>query len=169
MFSNNEVFILLESDFIIKIAEKLKKYDLKICTAESCTGGLLAHYFTSISGSSEYFQSGFVTYSNTSKMDILGVLKSTIETYGAVSKKTAKEMALGARKKSKTNIGISTTGVAGPTGGTKEKPVGLVYIGFATDKNVIVKKYSFNGERLENMEKTCKAVFEELNNILDNW
>lgn len=118
-----------------------------LSTAESCTGGLLASLITSVSGSSSYFERGFVTYSPESKKEILGVSPKTLETKGIYSHETAQEMALGAKKISKTDFSLSTTGVAGPTGGTSEHPVGTVYIGFATPKEVFSFHFNFIGDR----------------------
>ncbi len=110
-----------------------------IAVAESCTGGLIANRLTNVSGSSETFVNGLVTYSNESKVRLLGVGEETLKAHGAVSEKVAGEMADGARTRSRTDFALSTTGIAGPTGGTPEKPVGLVYIGFATPKQTSVQ------------------------------
>ncbi len=153
---------MIDVQLLNKVTEKLKKKHLSIATAESCTGGLLAHTLTNISGSSEYFDRGVVSYSNQSKIDLLDVAENTLEQNGAVSKQTAKEMAIGIKEKAKVDIGISTTGIAGPTGGTIEKPVGLVYIGIADSKNVKINKFNFKGDRLENKENTCNEALKML-------
>jgi nicotinamide-nucleotide amidase len=153
---------LIDKQLLNKISDKLKKQHLSVATAESCTGGFLAHILTNISGSSEYFDRGVVTYSNQAKIELLGVQEKTLQDYGAVSEQTAKTMAIGIKERSNVDIGISTTGIAGPTGGTKEKPVGLVYIGIASSKNVNVKKFIFSGNRLQNKESTCKVALEML-------
>lgn len=145
-----------------KVSDKFKKHHLSVATAESCTGGLLAHTLTNISGSSEYFDRGIVSYSNQAKIELLGVPEKTLQEYGAVSEQTAKAMAIGIKERSNVDIGISTTGIAGPTGGTKEKPVGLVYIGIASSKNVTIKKFIFSGDRSQNKESTCNAALEML-------
>jgi len=137
---------------------KLKKHGMTIATAESCTGGLIAHALTNISGSSDYFDRGVVSYSNKSKVELLGVPEVLINKHGAVSEEVAKAMADGIRKKSKVDIGLATTGIAGPTGGTKEKPVGLVYIAVSNSDRTLVKKFQFTGNRLENKESTCNAA-----------
>jgi len=155
---------MVDNELLNKVSYKLKILNLKIATAESCTGGLLAHLLTNISGSSEYFDRGIVSYSNHAKQELLDVSEKTIQEYGAVSIQTAKAMANGIREKSNVNIGISITGIAGPTGGTKEKPVGLVYIGIADSKNVYVKKFLFSGSRLQNKESTCNAALKMLLN-----
>ncbi len=113
-----------------RLGELLKTQRLKIVTAESCTSGGLAYYLTAVSGSSEYLDRGFVTYSNQAKIDVLGVKPDVIEKFGAVSEQTAKAMAEGALRNSQADVAITITGVAGPLGGTLEKPVGLVCFGF---------------------------------------
>jgi nicotinamide-nucleotide amidase len=125
----------------------LIKRGLTLSTAESCTGGLLSSRITDVSGSSKYFLGGIISYSNKSKIDILKVKSTTIEKFGAVSVETAKEMALGIRKVFNSDIGISTTGIAGPTGGTKSKPVGLVWIGYSDEKNNYTKRFFFGNIR----------------------
>jgi nicotinamide-nucleotide amidase len=112
-----------------------------IAVAESCTGGLIANRITNVSGSSEVFINGLVAYSNESKMRLLGVSEATLERHGTVSEEVAREMAEGVRARSKTDLALSTTGIAGPAGGTPEKPVGLVYIGFATSKETVVQRH----------------------------
>ena len=151
-----------------KIASILTEKNLTIATAESCTGGLLAHTLTNISGSSVYFNNGFITYSNTAKQDFLEVSKEILKKYGAVSEQTAKIMAINVQKFSHVDIGLSTTGIAGPTGGTSEKPVGLVYISLATPTIVNVKKFIFKGTRLENKQQACDAALEMLLEYLES-
>ncbi|WP_027339196.1 competence/damage-inducible protein A [Halonatronum saccharophilum] len=129
------------------VARLLWAKDLKIATAESCTGGLIGDRLTSIPGSSRYYDRGLITYSNKAKIDLLGVKEETLNKYGAVSKETAKEMALGVKERSGVDIGIATTGIAGPGGGSEKKPVGLVYMGIAYGDNVETYKYNFNGSR----------------------
>ena len=128
-----------------ELVEILTKKQYKITTAESCTGGLVAATIVNVSGASEVFQAG--TYANEAKEKELGVKSETLQTYGAVSEKTAKEMAIGCAAHAKAQVGISTTGIAGPGGGTAEKPVGLVYIGCAVRSNVYVEKNVFSGDR----------------------
>lgn len=159
--------LLIDNDILKKIANLLKQKHLTVATAESCTGGLISHSLTNISGSSVYFDRGIVSYSNNAKMELLGVYKEIFEKYGAVSEQIAKVMAEGVRTKSNVDIGISTTGIAGPTGGTKEKPVGLVYIAVSTTKNVVVKKFQFTGDRLQNKENTCNAALQMLLDTLN--
>ncbi len=109
-----------------RIGARLKARSLKLATAESCTGGWIAQAVTSVPGSSEWFDRGFVTYSDESKKELLGVHARTLSRHGAVSRETAKEMATGALARSRAQIAVAVTGIAGPTGGTKEKPVGMV-------------------------------------------
>ncbi len=125
----------------------LSKKMMTLAVAESCTGGLLGHTISSVSGSSEYFIGGIISYSNKIKRDILGVKEKTLTKFGAVSKQTAIEMAQKIRKLFLTDIGISVTGIAGPTGGNSEKPVGLVYIGLSSVDKKFAKKYMFHGDR----------------------
>lgn len=153
----------LESKEILeKISTILKEKSLKIATAESCTGGLISHTLTNISGSSDYFERGIVSYSNNAKIELLGVPVELLEKFGAVSWQVAKAMADGVRKKSKVDIGIATTGIAGPTGGTKEKQVGLVFIAISTKDSTQVNKFRFSGSRLENKDSTLNAALRML-------
>ena len=130
-----------------KIVRLLKKKRLKMSFAESCTGGLLSSSITSISGSSKVFSFGLITYSNQSKINILKVPKKTIIKNGAVSYETCLSMVKNLNKISKTNISVSITGIAGPKGGSKKKPVGLVYIGIKKGNKTLVKKYLFKNKK----------------------
>ncbi len=151
-----------ESSLHKVIGDLLKKKKLTLSIAESCTGGLISSKITDVSGSSDYFLDDVVSYSNESKTNLLGVKKSTLEKHGAVSKQTAIEMAEGVRRRSGASIGISTTGIAGPKGGTKNKPVGLVWIGYS-DKNVsFAKDFYFTKDRLRNKEVMSKMALEIL-------
>ena len=147
-----------------RIVKLLQKKRLKISFAESCTGGLLASTITKISGSSKVFTLGLVTYSNQAKINILKVPNKIIKKYGAVSYETCVSMVKNLNKISKTNISVSITGVAGPKGGTKEKPVGLVYIGIKKNSKTIIKKYFFKNKKRNSIQKT--TVKEALNLIL---
>lgn len=151
-----------------KLVSYLIKNGLKIATAESCTGGLLASRLTDISGVSEVFEMGAVTYSNRIKNELLGVSQNDLDTVGAVSSKVASQMSLGIAKKADADIGVGITGIAGPTGGTEEKPVGTVWISFyfkSTGENPTFL-LSLHGSRREIREKTCDAVVEKLKQIL---
>ena len=141
------------SNLSLKIVELLTKKKLTVSFAESCTGGLLASSITSISGSSKIFNMGLVTYSNNTKVKLLQVSKKTITKYGAVSYETCLSMVKNLSKISKSNISISITGVAGPNGGTKEKPVGLVYIGLKKGSKIIVKKNLFKSKKRISIQK----------------
>jgi len=157
---------LIDEELLTKVSVLLKDKKLTIATAESCTGGLIAHTITNFSGSSEYFLRGIVSYSNKAKVDLLNVSEESLKQYGAVSKQVAREMVEGIKNNSNVDIGISTTGIAGPTGGTKEKPVGLVYIGVAINDKTIIKKFEFKGNRLENKENTCNAALKILFDLI---
>jgi nicotinamide-nucleotide amidase len=129
------------------VGHMLTAKNLTISVAESCTGGMIGHRLTNVPGSSLYFQGGVVVYSDQSKTKLLSVRKETLEKYGAVSDKTVREMACGVRKYIKTDLGLAVTGIAGPDGGTKEKPVGSVHIGLATKDDTYSEKYRFWGNR----------------------
>ena len=149
---------------IIKLLTK-KKYTVSF--AESCTGGLLASTITSISGSSKIFNLGLVTYSNNAKVKVLKVPKRTITKYGAVSYETCLSMVKNLSRISKSNISISITGVAGPNGGTKQKPVGLVYVGLKKGRKTIIKKNLFkNKGRIFIQKATVKKVLKMVMNIV---
>ena len=147
-----------------KVFKLLSKKKFKISFAESCTGGLLSSSITSINGSSKVFTLGLVTYSNQAKINILKVPKQIITKYGAVSYETCLSMVKNLNKISKTNISVSITGVAGPKGGTKQKPVGLVYIGIKKGNKTSVKKYLFKNKKRIFIQKI--TVNKALNLIL---
>ena len=147
-----------------RVVKLLGKKRLKISFAESCTGGLLSSTITSINGSSKVFTLGLVTYSNKSKINILKVPKRIIMKHGAVSYETCLEMVNNLNKISKTNISVSITGVAGPKGGTKQKPVGLVYIGIKKGNKILVKKNYFKSNKRNLIQKA--TVNKALNLVL---
>ena len=150
-----------------KIVLKLVKKKLKISFAESCTGGLLASSLTSISGSSKIFNLGLITYSNKAKTNILKVPKKIIDKYGAVSKECCLSMVKNLSKISKANISVSITGIAGPNGGTKLKPVGLVYIGIKKGKKIIIKENLFkNKNRIAIQKATAITSFNTIIKII---
>ena len=136
------------------VVNLLEKNELTISTAESCTGGLLAGRLINVPGVSDVYKEGFITYTNKAKRKTLGVNKSTLKKYGAVSEQTAKEMAVGAALAADTDISISVTGIAGPDGGTNEKPVGLVYVGVCIKDIVHVEEFRFSGDRANVREQT---------------
>ncbi len=141
------------------IGRKLRERRETLGVAESCTGGLIANRLTNVSGSSDYFSRGYVTYSNEAKIDLLGVPREIIAQHGAVSEACARAMAEGARKKSGATYGLATTGIAGPTGGTPEKPVGLVWVALATPDAVLAKHIIFTHDRLVNKERFSQLAF----------
>ena len=147
-----------------KIVRLLTKKKLKISFVESCTGGLLSSSMTSISGSSKVFTIGLVTYSNQSKINILKVPKNVIRKHGAVSYETCLSMVKNLSKISKTNIAVSITGIAGPKGGTKQKPLGLVFIGIKKGNKTLVKKHLFKNKNRSSIQKA--SVNKALNLIL---
>jgi nicotinamide-nucleotide amidase len=155
------------SNLVDRIMLKLIDKKLTVATSESCTGGMVAARLVDYSGASAVFINGFVTYTNESKHRLLGVSNETLEKYGAVSHQTAEEMCLGAAKVTPTNIGLSTTGVAGPGGGTAEKPVGLVYIGVALNSKVTTKELKLNGNRTEIRKQATTAVLELLEKVIN--
>ena len=148
------------------IGQLLCDSGLCLSTAESCTGGLIASKFTAISGASLWYAGGWVTYSNTMKTSQLLVPELLLDTYGAVSSQVAQAMCEGARKQSGTSVSLSTTGIAGPTGGTDAKPVGTVYVGCAIEEDVDVRHFLFSGTRshIQNMavEATLQLLIEKL-------
>jgi PncC family amidohydrolase len=149
---------------IKNIIKKLSKKKLKISFAESCTGGLLSSAITSVGGSSKVFNLGLVTYSNQSKIKVLKVSKKIIRKYGAVSEQVCKTMAKNVSKIGKTNMSVSVTGIAGPNGGTRKKPVGLVYVGIKKGNKISIKKYLFKNKGRSYIQKA--AVNKSLELIL---
>ena len=149
-----------------KVIQKLIDKNLTISTAESCTGGLLAYCITRNKNASKIYKGGYITYSNELKIRELKVKKITLKNFGAVSKETAKEMVNGLYIKSKTNISVSTTGIAGPDGGSKNKPVGLIYIGFSINGKVNIFKKNFKGSRLQIQKKCVDFIFKYLNKLI---
>lgn len=144
----------------------LKARGESVCTAESCTGGLLMSALTDIEGSSAYCVGGIIAYSNAIKTAQLGVLEATLLTYGAVSEPTARQMALGAQQALHATYALSVTGIAGPGGGTPEKPVGLVYIGCATPNSVHVERFIWTGNRIENKQASVRQALALLISLL---
>ena len=157
IFSNN-IFAKFQKVFTI-----LQQKNISISTAESCTGGLLSALFTELDGSSKIFDRGFITYSNQSKISLLEVNEELLKNHGAVSQEVAIAMAIGALKKSQSKIAIATTGIAGPQGGTLQKPVGTVYIAIASTEKSICQKFYFGNDRQLNRWKTV----EEAINLLE--
>jgi len=154
---------MTNTQLLKKIAHYLRLSQMMVAVAESCTGGLLAASLTKLSGSSTWFERGFVTYSNAAKKELLGVTEQTLALYGAVSAQTAQAMAKGALKHSQAGIAVAITGIAGPLGGSAEKPVGTVWLGLA-DKNGISKSYLqiFYGSRAMVRKKAVHFALELL-------
>jgi len=149
-----------------KIGILLRRRKVSLSLAESCTGGLIAHRITNVSGSSDYFRMGIVSYSNKSKVEFLGVPERDIDRYGAMSHQVAEKMARGIRLKAKTDIGLATTGIAGPQGGTWETPVGTVFIGLDHQGGTEVREFHFEGNRDEIKEKAFQKGLEMLMDYL---
>jgi len=146
--------------------EKLRETGKRLVIAESCTGGGLAYALTRVSGASHWFDRGYVTYSNRSKMDCLGVSQRTLEQFGAVSEETIREMAMGAITLSGAHFSVAITGIAGPEGGTPEKPVGLVWFGFAQGYSVSTQFQHFEGDRDAIRQAAIRYALENLQNLL---
>lgn len=147
---------------IEQIVERLTATEQTVAIAESCTGGMVAAAFVSLAGVSVCFKEGYVTYSNEAKEKNLGVLHTTLEAYGAVSRQTAEQMAEGVRKRAGATYGLATTGIAGPDGGTEDKPVGLVYIACAGSKKTLVKECHFSGGRQSVRRQATEMVLQLL-------
>ena len=148
------------NELVKELAQKLLTRGKTIATAESCTGGNIAHNITLLAGSSQYFLGGIVSYANEVKMNVLGVSKEDLDKYGAVSKAVVESMATGACRTIGSNYSVATSGIAGPGGGSEEKPVGTVWMAVSDGKNVVSKKWNFDGSREEIIEKATKtAIF----------
>ncbi|MDC1047616.1 CinA family protein [Alphaproteobacteria bacterium] len=149
-----------------KLVKKLIIKNITVSTAESCTGGLLAYSFIKNKESSKIFKGGYVSYSNEMKINELKVKKTSLEKNGAVSYQVAEEMINGLHQRNKTNICISTTGIAGPGGATKNKPVGLIYIGIRLNKKNIIIKKKFKGTRIQIQKKCVNFIFKYLDKLI---
>lgn len=149
-----------------EVVALLKEKNLTLTTAESCTAGKVAGRVMNVAGASEIYNEGYITYSNEAKERLLGVSHETLVRYGAVSEQTAEEMAKGAARAAGADAALSVTGIAGPGGGTAEKPVGLVYIGCYVRGNITVKKYVFAGERNKNRDASVEAALRLLKSSL---
>ena len=149
-----------------KVVKMLAERKMTVSAAESCTGGLFAALITNVSGASEVLNESFVTYANSAKMKYLGVKGETLEKHGAVSYETAFEMAEGLRKNTGADVTVGITGIAGPTGGTKEKPVGLIYVGCCIGTETYVKECRFHGTREENRNAAVEAALKLLEDNL---
>lgn len=143
-----------------QLADALRQRSWSCSTAESCTGGLIGSFITALAGSSDYFMGGVISYSNAAKTELLNVPQSTLDTIGAVSSACAEAMALGTRSRFGTHIGISSTGIAGPGGGTARKPVGLVYVAVSTPHGGAVRELRLDGDRRANIQASAIAALE---------
>ncbi|MCK5326993.1 MAG: nicotinamide-nucleotide amidohydrolase family protein, partial [Candidatus Latescibacteria bacterium] len=161
-------FLYGEGDQTIEavLGEMLMAKGWRIAVAESCTGGLIANRITDAPGSSDYFERGIVAYSNRAKVELLGVPEDLIATHGAVSVPVAEAMAEGVRMRSNVNISLSVTGIAGPSGGTEEKPVGLVFMGVSTAAGTFSKKFQFGNERWVNKQRAAQAGLDLVRRVL---
>jgi nicotinamide-nucleotide amidase len=155
------------NDLARKVGRRLRAAGATLVTAESCTGGWVSEVVTSVSGSSRWFERGFVTYSDAAKRQMLGVNKKTLRKHGAVSQETAREMAKGALKRSRGTIAVAVTGVAGPTGGSAAKPVGMVCFSFATPKRVLSEIRHFKGNRESVRRQSVERALEGVLELLD--
>ena len=149
-----------------KIIKKLLKRNISISIAESCTGGLLSSKFTSVPGISKIFNMGLITYSNKSKSSLLKISQNDLKKYGSVSHQTAALMVKNLQRLTKSKMCISTTGIAGPSGGTKVKPVGLIYFGIIYRNKTIISVKKFKGSRIQIQQKTVKAIFTTLEKLI---
>jgi len=159
-----EKMVVLER--IDKIIKTYTAKSLKIAIAESCTGGYVSHMFTNISGASKVFERGIVCYSNQAKIDLLNVERKSLEIHGAVSENVVKQLAYNIRTLSNVDIGIGISGIAGPTGGTPEKPVGTVYIGFSTEEETQANRFDFNADRIMFKKLVLEKIIEHLEQVV---
>ena len=145
-----------------QVGDALRRIDKKLTVAESCTGGGIAESITSVAGSSQWFEYGYITYSNKAKIKLLGVEQQTLDNYGAVSEQVVEQMAGGALKSSDADYAIAVSGIAGPDGGTAEKPVGTVWICWITPEITRVEKYQLQGDRQAVRDQVIKISLQEL-------
>lgn len=157
------------NDLASNVVNNLISINATVSTCESCTGGMIASTIVDVSGASACFNEGYITYSNDAKMRLVGVLENTLNEYGAVSNETAAQMAVGCMKKAGSTFGIASTGIAGPTGGTKDKPVGLIYIACAYLDKVEVKELRLKGDRYTNRNNTVEAALLLLNECIEAY
>ena len=160
--------VIVENALEIQIRHLLRKRALKLALAESCTGGLIGDRITNVPGSSEYFQGGVVAYAYEAKVALLGVSWNTLNSKGAVSRETVLEMARGARRILNTDIAVSVTGIAGPGGGTPEKPVGTTWIGLVAKEGEWAKLFQFSGDREQNKNSSANAALQMLLDYLQD-
>ena len=149
-----------------EIGDLLRRHGLTLGVVESATGGLISHLITNVPGSSDYYKGSVNAYSNETKIKVVGVKAGTVDKYGAVSHQVAEEMALGGRKLLVVDLCLADTGIAGPTGGTQEKPVGLFYLGFAQPGGTFSRRHEFSGSREQNKGSTAEAALSWLRDYL---
>jgi PncC family amidohydrolase len=159
---------MLEEPLEVLIGNLLRLNNLKLATAESCTGGLVGHLLTNVPGSSDYYLGGVISYANQAKMRLLGVRQETLEKHGAVSEETVLEMARGARQALSADLGLSISGIAGPGGGTPEKPVGLVWIGLSAPGIGEAQRFLFTGDRAAIKEQSAQEALHILAAYLEH-
>jgi len=153
-----------------KVGEALKSHNMMLATAESCTGGGIAQAITEVAGSSAWFERGFITYSNLSKQQMLGVRESTLKQHGAVSEMTVREMVAGALQHSAAQVAVSVSGIAGPDGGTAEKPVGTVWFAWGIrNGEAVAKRYQLSGNRAEVRAQAVHVALQGVINLLNQW
>ena len=153
-----------------KVGEALKSHGMMLATAESCTGGGIAQAITEVAGSSAWFERGFITYSNLSKQQMLGVRESTLKQHGAVSEMTVREMVAGALQHSAAQVAVSVSGIAGPDGGTAEKPVGTVWFAWGIrNGEAVAKRYQLSGNRAEVCAQAVHVALQGVINLLNKW
>ncbi|QHJ13408.1 Nicotinamide-nucleotide amidohydrolase PncC [Paraglaciecola mesophila] len=158
--TNNSIFLAQQ------LGEQLQQLGWSVTCAESCTGGGIGYAITSTSGSSSWFKSGYITYSNEAKQSMLGVSEQTLAKFGAVSQAVVEQMALGATNAAKANVAVSVSGIAGPDGGSAEKPVGTVWFGFAINGDVSAVCQCFSGDRHEVRSKAIEYALNQLSSLL---
>ncbi|MFL7813541.1 MAG: CinA family protein [Anaerolineales bacterium] len=153
-------------DIELKIGKELRNKGWRLAVAESCTGGLIGHRITNISGSSTYYLGSITAYAYEAKVRLLGVSWDTLEKFGAVSKETIEQMALGVRRSLTADVGLAVSGIAGPTGGTLTKPVGYTWIGLSTSRGIWTLQHTAGGNRIENKQEVAQVALEFLYNFL---
>lgn len=159
----------IDTDLVNRLAQRLLQSNYSLSTAESCTGGGIGHWLTSVSGSSSWYQGGFITYSNNAKIRDLGVDAETLEREGAVSEAVAVQMVSGCAERANTNAAIAVTGIAGPDGGSMEKPVGTVCFGWMLDERVRSETLLFQGDRSQVRIQTIEQAIGQMVNFLDEF
>lgn len=157
-----------DHDLEVVVGRGLRATGQTLAVAESCTGGLVGHRITNVPGSSDYYRGSITAYANDVKETLLHVRGETLVDYGAVSEQTAREMAEGVRQTMTADLGVSVTGIAGPTGGTPKKPVGLVYVALAAPDGARVERYVFPGDRWENKAQSAQAALDLVRRYLEN-